>query len=225
MSQEQTIWDFPTRLFHWSLVISVTGGILTGFYASDEWMFIHAWFGTAAFALIAFRLVWGLIGSHYSRFSTFVFTPSETRDYAVGLFKSNSDAVPVEDSPGHNPLGSWMIFALIGSLILINLSGFVVWGGEENQGPLAGIISHSVGDGFEDIHEGLATFLLFLIGGHLLGVWFESLRLRQNLAKSMLTGRKVTKSHVPEIQWYKSVLGTITLSLVVGSSLYWVGGF
>ena len=66
MKTSQIIWDFPTRAFHWLLVLTVAGGLITGFLAPDSWLMIHVWFGTAVLALITFRLIWGLLGSYQS---------------------------------------------------------------------------------------------------------------------------------------------------------------
>jgi len=186
MKTSQKIWDFPTRAFHWLLVLMVGGGALTGFLAPDSWLDIHVWFGTAFLALISFRLIWGFLGSYHSRFSSFTFSIAQTRDHVLGLLKGNPS-----HHAGHNPLGALMIFVLIGTLLILTLSGFVVLGGEEKQGPLGGIVPYFIGEAFEEVHEALAAFLLFLIGGHLLGVLAESLLSKQNLARSMITGRKV----------------------------------
>ena len=190
MKTSQIIWDFPTRAFHWLLVLTVAGGLITGFLAPDSWLMIHVWFGTAVLALITFRLIWGLVGSYHSRFSSFIYSRRETRDHILGLLKRKPSK-----HLGHNPLGALMIFILIGTLLVITLSGFVVLGGEEKQGPLAGVVPYFIGKGVEDIHETLAGFLLFLIGGHLFGVVVESLLSKENLAKSMVTGRKA----IPDI--------------------------
>ncbi len=220
MSQEKTIWDFPTRLFHWSLVLSVAGGILTGFFAPDEWIMAHVWFGTAALALIIFRLIWGIAGSYYSRFSTFTFSLAETRAYALNFLAKN----PIHYL-GHNPLGALMIFALIGSLLIITLTGYGVLAGEENLGPLVGIVGRTMGNFFEGIHEALTNFLLFLIGGHLLGIIIESLRSGENLPRTMITGRKRAAAALPIVHRGLSLFGTLGLVIIVVSALYWVAGF
>lgn len=179
------VWDLPTRLFHWGLVLAVAGAAGTGYLAPDSWLDIHVWFGTAILALLAFRVTWGFVGSRYSRFRSFAFPPAETRRFLRDLVRGRPGHYP-----GHNPAGALMIFALLGVLGLLVATGFAVLGAAERQGPLAAVVPYAFGEAFEEVHEVLAGVLLALIGGHLLGVVVESLLARDNLVRAMVTGRK-----------------------------------
>jgi cytochrome b len=179
------VWDLPTRLFHWLLVLSVTVGFLTGFIAPEWWMGVHKWAGYAVVGLILFRLVWGLFGSEYSRFGSMAGAARHLGDYVRGLLMLRPPHFL-----GHNPLGVLMILALAVVLIGLTSTGLLVLGGEEKQGPLAAIADYAIGNSAKAIHWFLALALLAMIAGHIAGVIGESLLQRENLVRSMVTGRK-----------------------------------
>jgi len=180
------VWDIPTRLFHWFLVILVIVGLVTGFVSPEWWMGIHIWAGYGTVLLIVFRLLWGIFGSEYSRIETFSFSYREVITHLRELIFLR----PLHYI-GHNPAGAMMIFALIFILLGITISGLVVLGGEENQGPLAGVVSYRIGDMTGDIHEAMVFVLMALIALHILGVIIESFLTRENLVKSMIDGNKI----------------------------------
>ena len=98
------IWDLPTRLFHWLLAVSITGALIT-INLGGGWMEWHVRFGIASFVLLLFRIVWGLIGPRYARFSQFVTSPSKTINY----LRTHRGA----RHAGHNPLGAWSVIAML----------------------------------------------------------------------------------------------------------------
>ena len=134
------VWDLPTRLFHWLLVLLVATGVVTGFIAPEWWMGVHIWAGYGLVALMAFRLVWGICGSEYSRVVSFIYPPRDTFEHLRGLV-----LLRPPHYVGHNPTGALMVFALTGVLIALVATGLLVLGGEEKQGPLAAVIGYSVG--------------------------------------------------------------------------------
>ncbi len=164
------VWDAFVRIFHWSLAASFAVAWISG----DDWKSLHIWAGYAAGALIAMRLIWGLAGTHYARFAQFVRPPfvvaSYLRDIATGREARYL---------GHNPAGGAMIVALLATLAGLCLSGWLLttdafWGSEA----------------MEDIHETLANLALALVGLHVAGVVWASLRHHENLVRAMITGRK-----------------------------------
>lgn len=170
MNAAVKVWDPLVRLFHWSLVASFA----VAWLSADEWQDLHLWAGYAAGALIAFRLVWGLIGPRTARFATFVRRPREVLDY-FGAMVRGGEARHL----GHNPAGGAMIIALLGGMAGLSLSGWLYttdmfWGAEW----------------LEETHEVLANLLLALVGLHLVGVVVASLRHRESLIRAMITGRK-----------------------------------
>lgn len=164
------IWDILLRVFHWSLVASFAIAWLT----ADDWQDLHEWAGYAAGALIAFRLAWGVVGSHYARFSQFVRAPGHIAAYLRDLVTGREARYL-----GHNPAGGLMILALIVSMAALCLTGWLYttdafWGEEW----------------VEETHEALANVLLALVGVHVLGVLIASYRHHENLVRAMVTGKK-----------------------------------
>ncbi len=111
------VWDLPTRLFHWLLVIFVIISFVTGNIGGNAMQY-HEWGGFAILALLLFRLVWGFVGSRESRFATFVYGPSAVISYARILLCRNS-----VHYLGHNPLGCWSIIALLFTLLVQAATG------------------------------------------------------------------------------------------------------
>ncbi len=183
------VWDLFVRLFHWSLVILVLITGITGFLGEEWWLDYHVWAGYGIGGLILARLIWGLVGSPYARFSSFIFSRAETLRFFKELLRGRPSHYT-----GHNPAGALMVFALVFVLISITISGLIVLGGQENQGVLAGVVPYFVGEVFEEIHEVLSFLLLALIGGHIIGVFVESRLSGDNLVRSMVTGTKESAS-------------------------------
>lgn len=181
---EVKVWDPLVRLFHWSLVIVFAIAYLSG----EEWMDLHAWAGYVVVGLLGFRLIWGLVGSRYARFSDFVYPPRVVIAYLKEVF-----ALKAVRYLGHNPAGGAMIVVLLFSLLLTTTSGLAVYGADQWQGPMAGLLKN-LDDSWihvlEESHEFLANMTLVLIAIHVGGVVWESLLHKENLAKSMVTGRK-----------------------------------
>ncbi len=180
------VWDLGVRLFHWLLVASVAGAMLTGFFAPRPWLDLHLVFGSAVAALLLHRVVWGFAGSAYSRFSSFVVSPLFALKYAVALLRGRS----VPHYAGHNPIGAMMIVTLLAVLTALTITGVVTLGGALKDGPLGFVTSFATGSTAKAIHVVLAYGLLALIGGHLAGIAAESIRTRENLIAAMVSGRK-----------------------------------
>jgi len=164
------VWDPLVRVGHWTLVVCIAGAWFTRESAS-RW---HEWLGYAALGVVAMRIVWGFTGGRHARFARFIRGPRGTLCYARNFF-----AAKAPRHVGHNPLGAWMIIALLGVVAATSLTGWAYttdafWGD-----PLMG-----------QLHEGLATTLLVLAALHLAGVIFASLRHRENLVGAMVHGRK-----------------------------------
>ena len=177
------VWDLPTRLFHWLLVGAVLVALLTGFVAPNSWMGVHLAAGYLIVALLVFRLIWGVFGPEYSRISSMVRATRRLPEHLRGLL-----LLRPRHHLGHNPAGSLMIFALFGVLTALVVTGLLVQGGEEKQGPLAGLVRYAVGHGAKGFHEALVWLLLAMVGGHVAGVLLESLLLRSPLVRAMITG-------------------------------------
>lgn len=176
------VWDLPTRIFHWSFAAFV---LLA--WASSEAdggaFWIHVYSGTLLLGFVVWRALWGVIGSRYAQFGDFVHGPETVKDYALRLF-----AFRPPYSVGHNPLGGWMVVALLAGVLLAVLTGMM-----SREDGYAGPLSHIGGGLFGEAHEGFANLLIFLIFAHVAGVVGHGLVSRENLPRAMVTGDK----HVP----------------------------
>lgn len=164
------VWDLPTRVFHWSLAASFAGAYITA--ESERWRDVHVLLGYTLAGLIAFRIIWGVIGSRYARFTSFVFPPSRVVAYVKSLLGGSP-----EHHVGHNPAGALAIFALLGLGLVTAASGFATY---QELG----------GEWMEDLHEGAANAMLAVVAIHLAGVLVSSVLHRENLVRAMLTGSK-----------------------------------
>jgi len=182
------VWDVFVRIFHWTLV----GAFAVAFLTEDDFLTLHSWAGYTVFALVLLRIVWGFVGTHYARFSTFVFGPKAVRDYLKETLRQRATRYL-----GHNPAGGAMIVALLVSLLVTCFTGVMVYGVAENAGPLAswlGGLGEARGELFEEIHEFFANFTLLLVVVHVGGVVVESVLHRENLVRAMIDGKKRTAS-------------------------------
>lgn len=181
--QRLRIWDLPTRLFHWLLVGAVAACAYTGFLGPANLLHVHVWAGYAIAALVLWRLVWGLLGSEFSRIDRLTGALPKLGEHARGLVRLSP-----KHYIGHNPAGSLMILALLLVLASMCATGLMVLGGGEKQGPLAGLLSWSFGHTVKGVHKILAYLLLAMIVGHLAGVVAETVLLRVSLVRGMITG-------------------------------------
>ena len=183
--QYRLVWDLPLRLFHWFIVIAVSVAGITGFLAPSWWLDTHVVAGYAIGILLVFRIAWGFVGSHYSKFRQFPMAISGMLRHLRMITTGKSD-----DHAGHNPLGSWMIAILISTLTGLVLSGLVALAGQEKLGPLAFLTTYQVGHLAKEIHEFIAFVLLGAIFLHLTGVFAEIYIFRHPVLKAMFTGKK-----------------------------------
>lgn len=184
---EIRVWDLFVRVFHWLLVL----GFFTAYLVEDEMLGLHVWSGYLVFGLVLLRIVWGLVGSTHARFGDFVYGPSKVARYTKQVITFSAPR-----HIGHNPAGGAMIVLLLMNLILISLSGMVLYGAETQAGLLGGI-AEALGvagergaEALEEMHEFFANLTLLLVVIHVSGVLFESLLHGENLVRAMFTGRK-----------------------------------
>ncbi|NQV83129.1 MAG: cytochrome b/b6 domain-containing protein [Rhodospirillales bacterium] len=190
--QATLVWDLPLRLFHWAMVCVVAVAGVTGFLAPEWWLDLHVIAGYALGTLLTFRLAWGFLGSHYSKFWTFPLT----RGGAYRHLRAILDRKP-QDHAGHNPAGAWMIILLLIVLVSLVATGLVVLGGQENLGPLASAATFQTGEIAAKIHEIAAWGLVGAVVLHLLGVFVETRIFRHPVLAAMITGKKVTAELPP----------------------------
>ncbi len=205
------VWDLPTRIFHWLLAATFLMAWLS--YDDSRHLDLHIFAGYLFLSLLLFRLIWGVFGTHYARFKEFSYNPQEVFSYIKGLFGND-----LRRYVGHNPAGAWAIFSLIGLGFLLTLSGLLVLGGEEQQGPLAELISFQQSPPLRTLHEFSAWALLSLIFVHICGVISESLLHRENLVGAMFRGTKWVRGQSATVPAHR----LIATSIVV-ATLSWAG--
>ncbi len=168
--QRINVWDNVVRVTHWA----VAALVLAELTVLDEDWAVHRWAGYAVLALIAFRLVWGLIGSRHARFSAFPPSPRAALTHLAGLLRGRHELYL-----SHNPLGALMAYNLWASLIAVCVTGIMMttrtfWGV----------------DWVEETHEIVANWVLVSVCLHVAGVVFETWHTKVNLVRAMITGRK-----------------------------------
>jgi cytochrome b len=164
------VWDPLVRIFHWSLV----AGFFFALFSAEEWGSAHITAGYIVAGLIGVRIVWGLIGTRHARFSSFIYSPTQ-----VAKFTKDSLQLKAKRHIGHNPAGGMMVIALLLAVIGISLTGYMMttdqfWGIEW----------------VEEAHSLLVWGTLALIGLHVAGVLLASFEHKENLIRSMFTGKK-----------------------------------
>lgn len=173
MSETKTrilVWDAPVRVFHWLLVLSFAGAYLTA--ESERWRLLHVSLGYTMGGLLAFRILWGLLGTRHARFTSFVRGPAAVMRYLRSLLSKQP-----EHHVGHNPAGA------IAIVLLLLLGGTVVASGWATYNDLGG-------EWLEELHEGAANVMLALVGVHVVAVALSSWLHRENLVRAMVTGQK-----------------------------------
>jgi len=165
------VWDAGVRSLHWALVASVAAAWLT----TLAWLGWHEATGYAAAAVVALRLAWGFAGGRYARFAQFVRGPAATASYAASVLARREPR-----HIGHNPLGAWMVLALLACVAALGLTGWLYTRFDMFWGE----------PWLDQLHAFLGWLLLGLIALHLAGVAYASLRHRENLARAMVDGDK-----------------------------------
>ncbi|RZF31257.1 cytochrome B [Paraburkholderia sp. UYCP14C] len=164
------VWDAPVRVFHWLMVALFAGAWLTA--ESERWRLLHATLGYTMVGLVAFRIVWGLMGTRYARFSSFVRSPAAVIRYMASLVKGHP-----ERYVGHNPAGA---IAIVAMLLMTWAVGVTGWGAYNSTG----------GEWLGELHGGVASAMFALVAIHVVAVLASSLLHRENLIGAMVTGYK-----------------------------------
>ena len=193
------VWDLPVRVFHWLLAISFVGAFLTA--ESERVRDVHVVLGYTVLGLLAFRLLWGFLGTRHARWSSFAYGPGAVLRYLRSLLSRRPDHYV-----GHNPAGSWVICLLVALGLVAGISGYAVY-------------SDLGGKWTESLHEGAANAMLALVLVHVAGVVVSSLMHRENLVAAMLTGRKFgsPEDAIGRTRWVTAV------AVATGVAVLWSG--
>jgi cytochrome b len=197
------VWDLPVRVFHWALVISFgTAYVLS---ESERWRQVHVMFGYTVLGLIAFRLLWGFIGTRYARFASFMYGPGAALRYLGGLVRREP-----EEYVGHNPAGSYAVYSILALGVATGVTGYCT-------------LNEIGGDALEEVHEVLANAWLVVVVVHVLGVIAGSIAHRENLARAMVTGYKrgrAAPGDAPDGSSPRTLVGLLAAAAVLA---FWLG--
>jgi cytochrome b len=213
------VWDLPTRLFHWTLVVLILLQYLSGEFGllSMEW---HYWLGYATLALIVFRVLWGFAGSHTSRFATFVRGPAAVARYAADSLRGRAVEVI-----GHNPLGGWSVLLMLISIAVQSVSGLFSSDDLTESGPFAARVSDATVKWMTRIHSFNRYVLLLLIVLHVAAVLLHWVMRHENLVAPMLHGRGRSDAVNPMrvTSAWRALLLLALSAVAVGILIFWSG--
>jgi cytochrome b len=185
------VWDLPTRLFHWTLAVAVLAQIVTGKIGGNAITW-HFRIGYVVMALLAFRLVWGLVGGHWSRFVRFVYGPATVLRYLRGQARSDEHL-----DVGHSPLGAFSVFALLLLLAVQVGTGLVADDEIANQGPLNRFVASATALSATHWHKEYGqVVLIVLVLLHVAAIVYYRTK-GKNLVQPMVTGDKLLPPGVP----------------------------
>jgi cytochrome b len=178
-------WDWPVRAVHWAIVALLAVLLATAF-AGNEWLVWHMRAGETVLALVLFRILWGFAGSRHARFSAFVRGPGRAFAYARSLIRP-SHAIYA----GHNPLGGWMVVALL--LALLVQAGLGLFTNDDvlYEGPFVRYVSKELSDTLSTLHRRNAWVVITLASAHILAALAYLAAFRENLITPMVTGDKL----------------------------------
>jgi cytochrome b len=199
------IWDLPTRVFHWTLVVLIFTSWLS---AKLDWMRIHVLCGYAILTLLLFRIVWGFIGSDTARFARFLKHPFAAIRHLSHLAHREPDT-----EVGHNAAGGWMVVVMLAILIVQTITGLCANDDVFTEGPLARIVGKDRSDWLTHIHSVNFTLIEIVVAAHVLAIVIYRLLKGHNLLWPMITGKKRLPGATPAPRMMHPVLGLTVLAV------------
>lgn len=212
------VWDLPTRLFHWALVVCVVGALVT-VKLGGNWMQWHMNFGIATLALLVFRIIWGLVGPRYARFSSFLPSVRAAWGYLCNA------SLNTQHHAGHNPLGAWSVYALLGMLLLQASTGLFATDDIMYQGPLSVLVSNDLVAQLTSVHK-LGELVIFsLLGLHLIAIAFYTIK-GHGLVGPMIHGdansNNLTAGTLPAQDDWRVRVGALVLAVLLACIAWWL---
>ena len=207
------LWDLPTRLFHWLLVLCVCGSFVSAKIGGNA-MVWHGRFGLVVVGLLAFRLVWGFVGSTYARFTHFVRGPATILAYLRGQWHG----------AGHNPLGALSVLAMLGTLLLLVATGLFANDDIAFEGPLYALIGKELSDRLVGIHRLVEPLIILLVVTHIAAIIYYVRFRKERLVMPMIRGWKAGPGEPATGGGAVAfvVALTVALAAVYGASGAWI---
>jgi len=217
LEAERRVWDLPVRIFHWGLASAFLAAFVTNRLGVTYFKY-HVWAGYAVLALVAFRVVWGFLGTRHARFGNFLRKPREVLAYVRSLFSGHGPHYA-----GHNPAGALMVLALLAGAGVQAVTGLFSNDEIFNVGPLYGLVTKAQSLALTSVHSKLFYVLAAAIAAHVLAVLAHKIFKGENLVRAMITGRKPAAVTPPEEAISSSRLWLAApLALLVVAALAWV---
>jgi cytochrome b len=212
------VWDLPTRLFHWLLAAAVIGLVITA-TVGGNWMNWHLRLGYAVLTLLLFRLVWGFVGGHWSRFGSFLYAPSSLIAYLQGRVRP-------EHRVGHTPLGALSVFALLLVLVAQVSTGLMSDDEIAFFGPLVRFVSGDTVALATSYHKNVGKFIVIaLVVLHVAAIAFYKWVKRDNLVRPMVVGDKQVAANL-RVPHTRDTAASRALALIVlalcGGAVAWL---
>ncbi len=203
------IWDWPTRLFHWLLVVCVVGAVVT-VKLGGGWMTWHERFGLAILGLLAFRLIWGFVGSTHARFASFFPTPGRLLAWFRGRW----------DRAGHTPLGALSVLTMLLAFAFQATTGLFADDDIAFSGPLRRAVDSAMASRLTGWHQQMEWVIYGLVSLHIAAVAFYSLILKKPLIRPMITGRSLREQHDQSARGGR--LPALLFALAVTAAVLWM---
>ena len=203
------VWDAPTRLFHWAIVLLMAFSYLS---ALREWNQLHFIFGYTVLALLLFRLVWGFVGSETSRFRQFLRSPLVGLRYLAAFGKREPDT-----EIGHNAAGGWWVLAMLLALLVQAGTGLFSNNDINAKGPLAHRVSKATSDWLSGLHTTSFYVLLALVVVHILAIIAYAVVKRHDLVRAMVTGKKRLPANLRQPRFESPLLAAGILAVAAGA--------
>ncbi len=218
LRQPVRVWDLPTRAFHWTLALCLVTSVVTAKIGGGamDW---HFRAGYVMLTLLAFRLVWGLVGGRWSRFASFIYAPATVLRYLRGQTRPGEHL-----DVGHNPLGSFSVFGLLAILAVQVATGLVADDEIAYSGPLNGLVETATAALATSWHKTWGQWIILgLVGLHVAAILYYLLAKGVNLVRPMLQGDKALPAGTPHSAdgMAQRVLAVVVVMLCAAGA-YWV---
>ena len=202
------VWDAPTRLFHWVLIVLIATSWVTQY---ENWMEWHKLSGYSILTLLLFRLAWGFVGSDTARFARFLKSPLAALRHVSHITRREPDY-----EIGHNAAGGWMVLVMLLLLLVQAVSGLFSNDDIDTEGPLTNQVSKEQSDWFSHIHSINFTLIEIVIALHVLAIIAYAVLKRQDLVRPMVTGKKRMPGATRPPRMASSILAVVLLIVAAG---------
>ncbi len=203
------VWDAPTRLFHWAIVVLMTFSYVA---VQRGWMQLHFLSGYTVLTLLLFRLVWGFVGSETSRFRQFLRSPVAGLRHLAAFGQRTPDT-----EVGHNAAGGWMVLAMLAALLVQVGSGLFSNDDIAAKGPLAHRVSKATSDWLSGLHATSFYVLLGLVVLHIVAIITYAAVKRHDLVRAMVTGKKRLPANLRQPRFASPLLAAGILAVAAGA--------